>query len=139
MVEDGEVLHYGTSEMTVHMTPGHTPGTVSPIFEVYDQGAPHVAMLWGGTGFNFGPEVEIFRTYADSAARMAELSRAAGVDVYLSGHPRRDNSLEKLQALAMRPDGAAHPFVSGPKGYALFDVLQHCALAQAARFAAEEE
>jgi len=134
IVEDGDVLRSGSSEMTIHLTPGHTPGTVSPIFKVHDGDNQHVAMLWGGTGFNFGPDVEIFQTYADSVQKMRGIAKASGVDVFLSGHPRRDGSVKLLAQLSSRTDDAAHPFVRGAGGYALFDVLEHCALAQAERF-----
>ena len=139
IVEDGDVLRSGSSEMTIHLTPGHTPGTVSPIFKVHDGDNQHVAMLWGGTGFNFGPDVEIFQTYAASAQKMREIAKASGVDVFLSGHPRRDGTVKLLAQLSSRTDDAAHPFVRGAGGYALFDVLEHCALAQAERFLTQSD
>ncbi|OIQ28893.1 MAG: hypothetical protein BM562_12090 [Alphaproteobacteria bacterium MedPE-SWcel] len=136
-VADGEILRFGSSEMSIHLTPGHTPGTISPIFKVYDGDRQHAAMLWGGTGFNFGPDVEIFQTYAASAQKMRRVAQDSGVDVFLSGHPRRDGTVERMSQLASRVDGTAHPFVRGEGGYALFDVLEHCALAQAERFLAQ--
>lgn len=134
VVTDGQVLRFGVSELTIHVTPGHTPGTISPIFELSDGNNTHAAMLWGGTGFNFGPDVETFRQYAQSARNMADAARQAGVNVFLSGHPRRDGGLEKLDALAERRPGKRHPFVLGEGGRDLFTVLEECALAQAARF-----
>ncbi len=133
VVRDGQTIRFGVSALDVHITPGHTPGTISPVFAVYDDGQPHSAMLWGGTGFNFGPNAEIFRDYAESAARMRELSREAGVDVFISNHARRDGSIEMMAALADRQPDEPHPFVTGEEGYSLFTVLEQCALAQAAR------
>lgn len=134
VVTDGQVIAAGTSRLSVYVTPGHTPGTLSPVLTVYDKGEPHVAMLWGGTGFNFGPHPAVFEDYASSAARMRDVARAAGVDVFLSNHPGRDGALAQMKALAARQDGTPHPFVSGEAGYSLFTVLEQCALAQAARF-----
>lgn len=134
VVEDGQTIEFGDSALVVHVTPGHTPGTISPIFPVYDNGTRHVAMLWGGTGFNFGPNPEIFQQYADSASRMRAISKNAGVDVFLSNHSRRDGTVEMMKALAERKPGEPHPFVLGDKGYSLFTVLEQCALAQAERF-----
>ena len=131
MNNDEEAAHYvlgGMAEL------GHTPGTISPILEVFDNGTRHAALLWGGTGFNFGANVQIFETYAQSAAKMREASFANGVDVFISAHPKRDGSVEKLAALTGRQPGEAHPFVWDERGYDLFDVLENCALAQAARF-----
>ncbi len=137
-VADGEVLEFGESSLTAHLTPGHTPGGLSLVFDVYDNGIPHAAMMWGGTGFNFGMYPEIFRQYADSAVKMRDLSQEAGVDVMLSNHSRRDGSDILMAELAERESGEAHPFVVGKEGYDLFTVLEECALAQAARFAEPE-
>lgn len=134
VVSDGETLQVGDYHLDVHVTPGHTPGTISPIFTVYDHGEPHVAMLWGGTGFNFGPDVDTFEAYAASAAKMRRLSTAADVDVFISNHAKRDGSIEMMEALAQRQPEAPHPFVRENDGEALFTVLEQCALAQAARF-----
>ncbi|KFB09588.1 MBL fold metallo-hydrolase [Nitratireductor basaltis] len=138
-VKDGDILEFGSSKMQIVVTPGHTPGTISPIFEVYDNGEAHHAVLWGGTGFNFGPNVEIFEDYAQSANRLEALSEEAGVDVFLSNHPRRDGSNALMAALAERQSGEPHPFVKGEGGMALFTVLSECALAQAARFASQQK
>lgn len=138
-VKEGETLKVGTSSLTIHVTPGHTPGTISPIFEVFDGGVRHAAMLWGGTGFNFGPDVKIFETYAASAREMRQTSRSAGVDVFLSNHPRRDESNKMMAQLRQRQTDAPHPFVKGEAGFTLFTVLEECALAQAARFKAVSE
>ncbi len=138
-VGDGDVLRFGESTLAIHLTPGHTPGTVSPVFTVSDGADDHVAMLWGGTGFNFGPNRWMFETYADSAARMERISRAEGVDVILSGHPGRDGTLPRLDALQTRGAGDPHPFVRGDQSLDLFAVLENCALAQAARFAKANE
>lgn len=137
VVSDGQVLRAGVSEMNLYITPGHTPGTISPVFEVYDQGNKHMAMLWGGTGFNFGPQVSIFMGYAESAAKMRRVALESGVDVYLSGHPRRDGSDKMIAKLKDRKNGQAHPFVRGEEGLLLFTVLEQCALAQAARFSSQ--
>lgn len=37
-VFDGQILQAGESQLTIHVTPGHTPGTISPVFMVYDHG-----------------------------------------------------------------------------------------------------
>ncbi|ARU01165.1 MBL fold metallo-hydrolase [Yoonia vestfoldensis] len=135
-VTDGQVLRFGESTLRIFVTPGHTPGTISPILDLRDGDSVHRALLWGGTGFNFGRFPGIFRQYAASARRAGALADAEGVDVLLSAHPRRDGTLDKLAALASRAPGAPHPFVAGDSGHALFTVLEHCALAQAARITA---
>ena len=132
-VSDGDQLTAGTTTLDIRVTPGHTPGTISPVFTVYDNGTPYRAVLWGGTGFNFGPNYEQMASYAASANRMKQLAVEENVQVFFSNHSRRDGSLERIGELAGRETGDPHPFVQGEELYGVFDVLEQCALAQAAR------
>ena len=132
-VNDGDQLTAGTTTLDIHVTRAHTPGTISPVFTVFDNGTPYRAMLWGGTGFNFGPNLEQMNAYAASAHRMRNVAIEQDVRVFLSNHGRRDGSLEKMRMLEARQDGEPHPFVQGEEMLAVFDVLQQCALAQADR------
>lgn len=133
VVEDGDTLSISGTEILIQETPGHTPGSISLIFQVFDNGTPHMAALWGGTGFNFGPDNVRLRQYAESAARFGEIAYNQGVDVFLSNHPNRDSSIEKMARLNQRDPEDPHPFVMGASALKAFSVLQQCALAQAAR------
>ncbi|KQI67456.1 hypothetical protein AN189_15035 [Loktanella sp. 3ANDIMAR09] len=137
VVTDGQELDFGGSTLRVFVTPGHTPGTISPILDLRDGDRVHRAMIWGGTGFNFGRFPAIYRQYAESARAARAVSDAEDIDVFLSAHPRRDGALDKLAALEVRQPDAPHPFVAGASGRELFTVLEECALAQAARIEAE--
>ena len=113
VIEDGQKLTLGDTTLTLYFTPGHTNGTVSTLIPVRDGAARHVAALWGGTLFNFGPDAARFAAYAESAARFRELATAAGADVLLSNHTEYDGTKQKLPALAARATGAPHPYVVG--------------------------
>jgi len=129
-VVDGQRLTLGDTTLELHVTPGHTWGTVSTLIPLRDGDSEHVAALWGGTLFNFGPEPERFTAYADSAARFREIATRAGADVMLSNHTDYDLSKEKLPAIAGRAAGATHPYVVGTdavRGY--LTVANECALA----------
>ena len=68
---DGQKLTLGDTTVTLYITPGHTPGTISSVFPVKDNGTPHVAALWGGVGLNTGPGIRCRSTSgrrSDSAA-----------------------------------------------------------------------
>ena len=95
-------------------TPPHTPGTVSLIIPLKDGNARHVAAEWGGTAFNFTPNLENFQRYAESAERFAKIAADKGADVPLSNHPTFDDALLKMQALKARRAAQPHPFVTGP-------------------------
>jgi metallo-beta-lactamase class B len=115
---DGQKLTLGDTSITMYFTPGHTPGTISTLIPVKDQGQPHLAAQWGGTGFNFTITPDHakpywFETYARSASHFAEAVAASGADVHIANHPNQDNAAAKLKALAMRKPGDPHPFVVG--------------------------
>lgn len=132
-IADGDQIVLGDTTINLYVTSAHTPGTISPIITVYDQGEPHRAILWGGTGMNFGPDPRQLREYAASASRLRELSMQKGVDIFLSNHPARDGSDVRMRALAERSERDPHPFVMGSEALAVFDVLENCATAQALR------
>jgi metallo-beta-lactamase class B len=112
-ITDGQKLTLGDTTLTMYFTPGHTNGTVSKLIPVRDGANRHVAALWGGTLFNFGPDAERFAAYAASALKFRDLAAAAGADVLLSNHTDYDGSKEKLPKLATRAAGAPHPYVVG--------------------------
>lgn len=138
---DGMEIRLGDASVRVHLTPGHTHGTLSTILPVHDGGKPHVAALWGGTLFNFrdapgDPRLQRFETYARSAARFRGIADAAGADILLSNHTPYDGTTVKLPALQRRAAGAPHPYVIGKDAVQrYFTVAERCALA--ARAAAD--
>src|ERR1700690_1145909 len=54
---DGQKVTLGNASVTLVLTPGHTPGTVSMLFEVRDNGTPLMVAYSGGTAFNFPNDV----------------------------------------------------------------------------------
>ncbi len=115
---DGQRLTLGDTTLTMYLTPGHTPGTISTLIPVKDNGTPHVAAEWGGTGFNFTitpdkPQRFWFETYSSSADHFRDAVTKAGADVLIANHPNQDGSKMKLAALAERKPGEPHPYVIG--------------------------
>ena len=106
-------LTLGDTTLTLHLTPGHTPGTISTIIPVKDQGRPHVAALWGGTAFNFERIPQNYQNYIESAKRFSDIVARAGADIILSNHTNYDGSKVKQPALATRKSGDPHPYVIG--------------------------
>lgn len=136
-IADGDTLTLGDTALEAYVTPGHTLGTLSLVIPLKDGESTHRAVLWGGTGFNFGPDEARLREYSASASRMKAISEQQGVDVFLSNHPTRDNTLARIEALEQRQVGDPHPFVSDQALGAL-DLLMSCSLAQAERVYAGE-
>ncbi|KQW57848.1 MBL fold metallo-hydrolase [Variovorax sp. Root411] len=135
-VKDGDRLTLGDTTLTLYVTPGHTMGTISPVFDVGSGGQKHRAMLWGGTSFNFGKDVPRLDSYIDSTRRMGTVVSAQKIDVMLSNHSNVDGSQAKLAALRQQPAAQANPFVMGtPAVERALSVMGECAQAQRDRFA----
>ncbi|MEU1184034.1 MBL fold metallo-hydrolase [Streptomyces sp. NPDC005820] len=117
-ITDGQELTLGDTTVTLYHTPGHTPGTVSPIFPAHWQGTAHTAMLWGGT--NPPTATADKQTYLSSAQSFSSRMKRVGVDVELSNHGFCDHGLERMEELRGAPDGADNPFVVGTSGTQLF-------------------
>lgn len=134
--KDGDRLTLGDTTVTLYVTPGHTMGTLSPVFDVRAGGQTHRALLWGGTAFNFGRNVPRLGSYIDATRRMGAVVQAQKIDVLVSNHSGYDGSQGKLAALRQQPAGAANPFVLGtPTVGRALNVMGECAQAQRDRFA----
>ena len=128
---DGQKLTLGDTTITLYVTPGHTPGTVSLLIPVKDGNQRHLAGMWGGVGFNFQRTPEAFKTYATSARHFQDIVVKAGVDVHLTNHANQDKTLDKIAALQTRRPGSAHPFIVGNDAIKRFlTVVSECADAQ---------
>lgn len=133
LVEGEYELTLGNTTITLVETPGHTMGTVSTILAVQDGGSGHKAVIWGGTGFNFGPVLDQYRAYAQSAENMRQRVLDEGIEIFLSNHVARDATDLRIAALTERANGSAHPFVSDPQTVSrAFVVFRECALKQGA-------
>lgn len=133
-IHDGETLTLGDTTIRFIITPGHTLGTISPVFQVRDSGKVHTAMIWGGTSFNFGRDMGRLDGYIAQTERMRQLASQWGIDVPLSNHPGYDGTVAKLKARAAAPSGP-NPFVSGqPVVDRAMRVLNICAKAQKSRY-----
>jgi len=129
-MKDGDKLTLGDTTITMYLTPGHTPGTISTIFQVKDRGTPHTVATWGGTAFNFPPKPENFLPYIASAQRFRDIATKAGAEVLLSNHTMYDGTNAKLKALAARKAGDRHPYVIGIQSIQRYlTVAEECAKA----------
>jgi metallo-beta-lactamase class B len=123
---DGQALTLGDTTLTLYITPGHTPGTISTLIPVTDNGTPHLAALWGGVGLNANRES--VETYIASADRFRGIVREAGADIALSNHTDWDQSKVNLPLLAGRAPGSPNPNVVGTERVADYlTVARECA------------
>ena len=131
---DGTEITLGDTTVKLWETPGHTQGTLSYTFTVFDQGRPVNVAYSGGTAFNFVndtpiPGIANFQTYIQSQAHIAEQAAAVKASVVLSNHSEFDNAVNRNRMLAGRGDGP-HPYEVGEELVQdYFQVMQSCARA----------
>jgi len=130
---DGQKVTLGDTTVTIILTPGHTPGTLSLIFDVKDNAKPLTVAYSGGTAFNFPNDVPHFDTYIESQRKMAAAAAGANATALMSNHSEFDNAVTKIKTIAARKAGEPHPFDIGRDAVArYFKVTETCA--QLARF-----
>jgi metallo-beta-lactamase class B len=127
---DGQKLTLGDETATLYILPGHTPGTISSIFPVKDNGTPHLVALWGGVGLNQDPES--VRTYIRSAQRFSGIVKQADADIILTNHTDWDRSKINLPMLA-KGRVTPNPYIVGDtKVLNFLKVAEECATARLA-------
>jgi metallo-beta-lactamase class B len=127
---DGMKITLGGRSVTLYLTPGHTPGAISGIFQVHDHGKPLTVAYSGGTEFNFVNDVPHFDTYLASVRRFASIAAAAGATIIMGNQSQFDSAVPRLRALADRRPGEAHPFDVGAAAVArYFKIEDECAQA----------
>jgi metallo-beta-lactamase class B len=134
VVADNDKLTLGDTTLSIHLTPGHTPGTISLLYPAKDGGVPHLVATWGGTGFNFELTAANFQTYIDSAVKYRDVVAKSGADILLSNHTIFDGSRTKLPAMATRKAGDPNPYVIGNDSVQRYvKVAEECARANLLR------
>lgn len=101
LLEDGDVVSLGDVSLRCILTPGHTAGTLSFLFDIRDGGRRYTAAMHGGTGVNSMERAflerhglsedcrELFRKGLHSLARLH-------VDIVLGNHPDQNDTEAKF-------------------------------------------
>jgi metallo-beta-lactamase class B len=132
IADDGQKITVGENTVTIVTTPGHTPGTLSAVFNVKDKGKPLTVAYSGGTAFNFPSTVANFDTYIRSQRKIAAAASEAHATILLSNHTEFDSAVPKIKMLAARRPGEPSPFEVGEEPVQrYFQMTSECA--QAAR------
>ena len=137
---EGRQLTVGDTTIQIVATPGHTPGTLSYIFPVKDQGRTVMVAYSGGTLTGaFGSDAARWDEYIASQQRIAKAAADARATVILSNHSEYDGAYTKARLLlAPRQPGEDHPFVVGADGVQrYFTVMTECAMASKLRAGAK--
>ena len=123
-------ISVGDAAVQIVTMPGHTPGTLSFLFEVKDNGKPLRVAYVGGTAIPFNGDAAYYDTYLASSAKLAKAAADFGATALMSNHTEFDNGYFKAHTAADRKPGAANPFDVGREGVArYFTVVRDCTLA----------
>jgi metallo-beta-lactamase class B len=136
----GYKLTLGDTTIDIVSTPGHTPGTLSYVFPVKNQGQTVMVAYSGGTLTGaFGANATRWDEYIDSQKRIAKAAADAGAAVILSNHSEYDNAYTKARLVAAkREPGENHPFIAGADSVQrYFTVMTECAAASKLRAGAK--
>src|SRR5262245_55348840 len=129
---DGQKFTLGDATVTMYFTPGHTPGTISSVFQVKDNGKTHTVALWGGMGLN--NDSASLNQYIASNKKFQEVAKQAGADIILSNHTDWDRSKINLPILEKRAPGSPNPFVTNNASVLRYlKVAEECATAKVMR------
>ena len=137
---EGTKLTLGDTTIQIVATPGHTPGTLSYVFPVKDQGRTVMVAYSGGTLTGaFGTDAARWDQYIASQRAIARVAAEVEASVILSNHSEYDGAYTKARLLAApRQPGESHPFIVGTDGVQrYFTVMAECATASKLRAGAK--
>jgi metallo-beta-lactamase class B len=137
---EGTRITLGDTTVTVVPTPGHTPGTLSYVFPVKDQGRTVTVAYSGGTLTGaFATDGARWDEYVASQRKIAKAAADAGATVILSNHSEYDGAYTKARLVGMKREvGENHPFIVGAEAVQrYFTVMAECALASKLRLGAK--
>ena len=125
---DGMKVSVGDASVQIVTMPGHTPGTLSYLFEVRDNGKPLRVAYVGGTAFPFNATAAFYDGYIASSKKVAKAAAGFGATALLTNHSEFDDAFFKAHSAANRQPGEVNPFNIGVDGVArYFSVVQNCA------------
>jgi metallo-beta-lactamase class B len=127
---DGRVVTVGDVSVKIVTMPGHTPGTLSFLFEYKYDGKPTKVAYVGGTAINFTGDAAYFDQYIASSAKFGKAAVDYGATVLMSNHTEFDNGYYRSMAVAAHKPGDPNDYEVGAanvKDY--FEVVSLCAQA----------
>lgn len=122
IIEDGDTLTLGDATLNFELTPGHTPGTTSIRFPVFDNGTEHLAYYHGGPGVRTD-DPEAIRIFLADLERIKQIP---GIEVQVAGHfdsylSGTGDLFDRAERLANRRPGDPHPWVAPDEFQAFLD------------------
>jgi metallo-beta-lactamase class B len=113
VIEEGDTLTLGDTTIQFEITPGHTPGTTSMRFPVYDNGTRYNAYFHGGSDLRT-EDPALIREFIADLERIKQIPDIQvqivnHYDIAPSGAP---DLFQRAALLAARQPGEPHPWVA---------------------------
>ncbi len=102
LLHDGDIISLGNTSIRCIATPGHTPGCMSFVFDVEEEGKTYRAALHGGMGVNtmcrefldrYGLSYDCRDRFQAAMERLAKEQ----VDIFLGNHMQHNHTTEKTE------------------------------------------
>ncbi|HEX2974356.1 MAG TPA: MBL fold metallo-hydrolase [Bacteroidales bacterium] len=111
LLTDGMKIKHGNEVIEAVATPGHSPGCMSFIFPVFDNGERHVVGLMGGSAV-WPTQLEA-KQYITSVEYFKAFSAIEGCDVGLYFH----SGEQVFSGIRVRKQGEPNPLILGKEGF----------------------
>ena len=115
LLKDGDEITLGNTIIKCYHTPGHTPGTMSFVFNSHYKGKEYVCASFGGAGINsmekwflqkYSLSDKCREDFRNSLHKMAKIK----VDIHLGNHPFNSSTKQKIELWEENP-AIANPFI----------------------------
>ena len=129
---DGRIIRVGDVQVRIVTMPGHTPGTISMLFEYRDNGRRIKVAYVGGTAISFtNPDPAYYDRYIASSLKFAQAAAGFGATALMSNHTEFDLAYFKASTAANRgANNVRSPYLVGQEAVIrYFAVVELCAKA----------
>jgi len=117
-LRDGDTVTLGSKTIYAYLTPGHTPGCMSYVFSVVEDGITHMAAILGGATPPWTREGT--EQYLESLDYFRKKAAEKEVDVALCNHTAIDCGLERIEYSKNRLAYMPNIYILGQDGFQKF-------------------
>lgn len=125
-------VNLGNRPLTVIASPGHTPGTMSAVIPVQDNGVERKLLIVGGTAIP--TTISASRSYLQSVERMYAAVKDLGVEGTLHPHGIIDGGNQHMADIIASGSRTPNPYILGnEKMLRTVAIMRECGAAQVAQ------
>lgn len=115
IIEDGDIIKLGNTQILCKLSPGHTQGTMSFFFDAADGDKVLKVGYFGGVGFltfykEYIEEYKLCEKPSDLLKNTVEQLKTFNVDITIGNHPNQVCLIEKREYMKNNP--GANPFIN---------------------------